>query len=370
MRSFRPLRRRSTSSPKAHDRIQGASTALGASPSTGYDDRLMVGLRPSSKLCAAFFAGQLAGLAATATPASAQIVAFSEDFSSYNTTSMSGNGGWTTHYSSDSWAADGSVVHANTDDSNGTWGSGDAIDNHLTYGTQSWSDLTLDVDLYSPDNDSLGVSFRFSDASNFYLVTLCGGDGYPSTGSGGRSSGTGGTRLYKVSSGTATQIGYSSTTFVTYLWYSLRIVAEGSTLEVWFDDDRNGTFEAGDLLFTATDSTFSSGQISLYSFDNGGSVGSAFDNVTVTIPDLPGERYDRLHPYCLIGMGFAVLEDDSRRNNKRSAGFLVNFGFGLEYQLSERFFLGSQMMFNFLPEETLDEKFFYSWQIGGLRIAF
>ncbi len=93
-------------------------------------------------------------------------------------------------------------------------------------------------------------------------------------------------------------------------------------------------------------------------------------NVTVTIPDLPGERYDRLHPYCLIGMGFAVLEDDSRRNNKRSAGFLVNFGFGLEYQLSERFFLGSQMMFNFLPEETLDEKFFYSWQIGGLRIAF
>ena len=93
-------------------------------------------------------------------------------------------------------------------------------------------------------------------------------------------------------------------------------------------------------------------------------------NVSVTIPDLPGRSFDRLHPYALIGIGFAVIEDDNRANDNVSAGFLINFGFGLEYQISDRFFLGSQMMFNFLPEETLDEKFFYSWQVGGMRIAF
>ena len=93
-------------------------------------------------------------------------------------------------------------------------------------------------------------------------------------------------------------------------------------------------------------------------------------NVTVRVPDLPGETFDRLHPYALVGMGFAVIEDDDRRNDNVAAGFLIDFGIGLEFQVSEHLYLGSQMMFNFLPEETLDEDFFYSWQIGGIRIAF
>jgi hypothetical protein len=93
-------------------------------------------------------------------------------------------------------------------------------------------------------------------------------------------------------------------------------------------------------------------------------------NVTATIPDLPGESFDRVHPFGFVGLGFAYLEDDNRQNNDSSAGFLINCGFGVEYQVSESFYLGSKMIFNFLPEETLDEKFFYSWQIGGARIAF
>lgn len=92
--------------------------------------------------------------------------------------------------------------------------------------------------------------------------------------------------------------------------------------------------------------------------------------VTVSIPDLPGSDFDNLHPYGLVGIGFAYIEDDNRRNDNSSAGFLINFGIGLEYQVSERFSISSQMMFNFLPEETLDEDFFYSWQVGGVRIAF
>jgi len=93
-------------------------------------------------------------------------------------------------------------------------------------------------------------------------------------------------------------------------------------------------------------------------------------NLTVTVPDLQGKDWDRIKPFGYVGVGFAYIEDDNRRNDNSSAGFLVDFGFGLEYQLSERLFVGSQMTFNFLPETTLGQNFFYSWQIGGLRLAF
>jgi len=93
-------------------------------------------------------------------------------------------------------------------------------------------------------------------------------------------------------------------------------------------------------------------------------------NVGVRIPDMPGRGLDRLHPYGFVGMGFAVIEDDGEPNDKRSAGFLVDVGAGLEYQLSPSVFLDSQMTFNFLPKRTQDERFFFAWQIVGLRFAF
>ena len=120
----------------------------------------------------------------------------------------------------------------------------------------------------------------------------------------------------------------------------------------------------------AFDQWVSAGPMFQIGFDDHDTIVAPTVNVTVTIPDLPGENFDRFHPYGFTGMGFAYIEDDNRRNDNSSAGFLINFGFGLEYQVSDNFFLGSQMMFNFLPEEVLDEHFFYSWQIGGARISF
>lgn len=93
-------------------------------------------------------------------------------------------------------------------------------------------------------------------------------------------------------------------------------------------------------------------------------------NVTITVPDLPGENLDQLHPFAFAGVGFAVIENDDRGGDTKQTGFLVNTGFGLDYQLSERFSVGSRMIFNFLPGKTLDERFFYSWEVAGVKVSF
>ncbi len=118
------------------------------------------------------------------------------------------------------------------------------------------------------------------------------------------------------------------------------------------------------------DQWVSAGPMFQIGLDNNNTIVAPTMNVTVTIPHLPGEKLDRIHPFGFVGMGFAYIEDDNRRNDNSSAGFLINFGFGVEYQISDNVLLGSQMMFNFLPEEVLDERFFYAWQIGGVRISF
>ncbi|GEM_PF-492857 len=93
-------------------------------------------------------------------------------------------------------------------------------------------------------------------------------------------------------------------------------------------------------------------------------------NVTLTIPDLPGNNLDRFRPNIFGGIGFAVISNDDRGGDNSSAGFLINTGFGFDYVLSERLSVGTRMIFNFLPERTLEEKFWYSWEMGGLRFAF
>jgi opacity protein-like surface antigen len=118
------------------------------------------------------------------------------------------------------------------------------------------------------------------------------------------------------------------------------------------------------------DQWVSAGPMLQVGIDNHDTIVAPTANVTVTIPDLPGEDFDRFHPYGYAGMGFAYIEDDNRRNDKSSVGFLINFGAGVEYQLTERVYINSQMTFNFLPEKTLEQNFFYTWQVGGLRVAF
>ena len=93
-------------------------------------------------------------------------------------------------------------------------------------------------------------------------------------------------------------------------------------------------------------------------------------NVTLKVPDLPGRSFDRVIPYAFGGLGFAYIERHHRGQDREGAGFLIDAGFGVEYQVSEKVFFGSQMTFNFLPQKTQGERFVYSWQMAGIRFAF
>lgn len=94
-------------------------------------------------------------------------------------------------------------------------------------------------------------------------------------------------------------------------------------------------------------------------------------NLTIRVPDMPGDDFDRFHPHIFGGVGLGILNNDDRRGENTDVGFLVNTGFGVDFDLSERVTLGSRMIFNFLPaDRTLGQKFWYSWEVGSIRLAF
>ena len=95
-------------------------------------------------------------------------------------------------------------------------------------------------------------------------------------------------------------------------------------------------------------------------------------NLTITVPDMPGEDLDNFHPFLFAGIGVGVLENGDRggRADTRQTGFLVNTGLGLDYALNEQLSVGTRVIFNFLPGRTLNEDMFYSWEIVGFKFAF
>jgi hypothetical protein len=78
----------------------------------------------------------------------------------------------------------------------------------------------------------------------------------------------------------------------------------------------------------------------------------------------------KFRPYASLGLGFMYLKKDTNRGNKDEAGFLIAGGVGVEYELTERLWIGTNMLFDFLPERTTREHFVWGWQIVTLRAAF
>ena len=49
---------------------------------------------------------------------------------------------------------------------------------------------------------------------------------------------------------------------------------------------------------------------------------------------------------------------------------MLNFGFGTELVLTDAISVGSKMLFNFMPDDVLNENFYYSWEIATVRYRF
>ena len=79
---------------------------------------------------------------------------------------------------------------------------------------------------------------------------------------------------------------------------------------------------------------------------------------------------DRLKPYLQAGLGLAYFQDGDRNGDEDETGFLLNTGAGVDWYFDERMAVGTSLLLNVLPDEVLEEEFFFSWQVVTLRFLF
>jgi hypothetical protein len=118
-----------------------------------------------------------------------------------------------------------------------------------------WTDYTAKVTIMSDDNDAIGIMFRYQDENNYYRFIW----------DKERNS----RQLVKCENGVFGILTEDSVPYVTGKSYQVKISAQGDLLNVFID---------GNPVFSATDSSFSSGSIALYSWGNSSSY---FDNILV-----------------------------------------------------------------------------------------
>jgi hypothetical protein len=135
--------------------------------------------------------------------------------------------------------------------------------------------------------------------------------------------------------------------------------------------------------FTASPETFLMNFEGEYRYVSNIAVGVAMqigvkNNLTIVSPavyaryvfsldDANSESVRRLEPYLQSGLGLSYRNRDSGGDD---IGFLLNFGGGLDYRLSDSVSLGTRMLFNFLPVNVFGDSFYYTWEMASFRYRF
>src|SRR5262245_2516093 len=111
------------------------------------------------------------------------------------------------------------------------------------------------------------------------------------------------------------------------------------------------------------------------------------DDVTIVSPQLfarwwpdRGEMIDPdvafLEPYAHLGIGFSWWDADVYKGvDDDDTQFLLSPGFGLDFRINEHIAVGTQMLFNVIPtgihdDTPIDDQFYYSWEVVGVRFRF
>jgi hypothetical protein len=119
-----------------------------------------------------------------------------------------------------------------------------------------WADYAVSLKMWSKDDDSMGVMFRYQDDKNYYRFSWDKERGYR--------------RLVKRQNGVFTLLAEDAVKYMTGRVYRVEIIADGTTLQVWIDGAR---------IFSVTDASFQEGSMALYTWGN---QGGYFDDVVVT----------------------------------------------------------------------------------------
>ena len=83
-----------------------------------------------------------------------------------------------------------------------------------------------------------------------------------------------------------------------------------------------------------------------------------------------------IEPYLHLGVGFTWWDADVYKGvNDDDTQFLLSPGFGLEFRINQSISVGTQMLFNVIPtgihdDTPIDDQFYYSWEVVGLRVRF
>jgi hypothetical protein len=102
------------------------------------------------------------------------------------------------------------------------------------------------------------------------------------------------------------------------------------------------------------------------------------DNFTILAPVFQAKRFfpitsgdegvRRLLPFVQGGAGVAWFQRDNAPGDDDDVGLLLQAGGGVRFRMTDDLSLGTQMDFNFLPGDPMDESFYFSWEV--LQLVF
>jgi hypothetical protein len=123
------------------------------------------------------------------------------------------------------------------------------------------------------------------------------------------------------------------------------------------------SFLMGAALDLPLDQDLTIGPALQYGISDSRDILNAFGQVKYWLPGLDlGDDGGRpeLAPYIQGGAGVVFLDPE---NSSSDTELLLNVGAGVRYLTGEKYRIGSTALFNFVPGEVVDEKFFFSWQV-------
>ncbi len=236
------------------------------------------------------------------------IPAWEFDFSDHPYEEMTGHDGWVSGYGGDPWTSnlypDYAEVNPLTDEGGGSWGSGQAIDNHLVATTAGpFSDIAYEVSLLVIDDDSAGMVFGWQEPGTFYLFFFTEGI-FPRASDGASQNEGRGAHLYKIQDGEGVELAFSNSASLhasgrDELFYNrLRCDVELGTLTCGVNTDEEfGGFEPGNVVLSAEDpDPLPAGRVGVWTFecgDGGYNVGFRYPVVSWVDTDSDGTGNDQ-----------------------------------------------------------------------------